>query len=115
MLRQWCFGLMMFANGCKGVETLASAVQLLLQGGPPIHCWPIADECAASGFRAEPAGIAKHARDLPKLVCRQVSQENCRAAARGAETRTLPPGSGMLLVVDGSSLELDHDRQLLQL
>ena len=104
---------LMMLQRLHGRGTLASAVQLLLQGAAD----PLLADCRRvrrQRISCRTGGYCQARQRLPKLVCRQVSQEIVERL-REVLNSDVATGQRNVLVVDGSSLELDHDRQLLQL
>jgi hypothetical protein len=92
--------------------TMANAVQLLIAGA--------ADPLLASCRRVQQkqiscrtGGYCQARQKLPKLLCRQVSQEmveRLREVLQPVEPNRPP----IVFVLDGSSLELEHARQLVE-
>lgn len=87
--------------------TLASAVQALRQG----VCAPLLFPCRRvrqNRISARTGGYCQARLKLPKLLCRQVSQEILERLRQMLNPGGPPP----VLVLDGSSLELEHSRSL---
>jgi hypothetical protein len=104
---------LMMLQRLQGRGTLASAVQMLLEGaaGPLLApCRRVRRKCISS----RTGGYCQARQKLPKLLCRQVSQElveRLRTVLNSAQ----PEGSANVFVLDGSSLELEHSRALVRL
>ena len=103
---------LMMLQRLQGRGTLASAVQLLQQGAAN----PLLADCRRvrrKRISCRTGGYCQARQKLPKLLCRQVSQEIVERLREvlnaGAES-----GAGNVFVLDGSSLELEHNRQLLR-
>jgi len=89
--------------------TLASAVQALRQGA----CAPLLFRCRRvrqNRISAGTGGYCQARLKLPKLLCRQVSQEILEQLREKLNSGGKPP----VLVLDGSSLELEHSRSLVR-
>lgn len=104
---------LMMLQRLQGRGTLASAVQLLMQGAAD----PLLADCRRvrqKRISCRTGGYCQARQRLPKLLCRQVSQE---MVERLREVLQASDSSGpqKVFVVDGSSLELEHDRQLVRL
>jgi len=85
--------------------TLASAVQLLLQGaagGLLENCHRV----RRGSISSRTGGYCQARQKLPKLLCRQVSEEIVERL-RQVLSRDAP-GRGNVFLLDGSSLELEH-------
>jgi hypothetical protein len=92
--------------------TLASAVQLLLQGAAD----PLLMSCRRVRHKqisSRTGAFCQARQNLSKLVCRQVS-EKIVEQLRVVLNQARPAGRANVFVVDGSSIELEHDRQLLR-
>lgn len=89
--------------------TLATTVQLLIQGAAE----PLLQRChrvREEKISIYTGGYCQARQKLPKLLCRQVSEEiveRLRQVLGKGE-----PGQGDVFVLDGSSLELEHCREL---
>src|ERR1041384_3087804 len=89
--------------------TLASAVQLLREGAAE----PLLFRCRRvrrNSISGRTGGYCQARLKLAKLLCRQVSQEILERLKQLLDPSGQPP----VLVLDGSSLELEHSRPLLQ-
>src|SRR5262245_768994 len=90
--------------------TLATAVQLLMQGAAA----GLLEDCQRvrqGNLSARTGAYCQARRKLPMLLCRQVSQQivdQLRQILAGDAT------GPAVFVLDGSSLELEHCRELLQ-
>lgn len=103
---------LMMLQRLQGRGTLASAVQLLLQGAAD----PLLTECRRvrqKRISGRTGGYCQARQKLPTLLCEQVSQE---IVERLREVLNSGPQNGPrnVFVLDGSSLELEHSGQLLQ-
>jgi DDE family transposase len=103
---------LMMLQRLQGRGTLASAVQLLMQGAAD----PLLADCRRvrqKRISCRTGGYCQARQRLPKLLCRQVSQE---IVERLREVLNASDSSGPrnVFVVDGSSLELEHDRRLVR-
>jgi putative transposase len=89
--------------------SLGSAVQLLREGaaGPLLFACRRVRRNRISG---RTGGYCQARLKLPKLLCRQVSQEILDRLRQILNPSGQPP----VLVLDGTSLELEHSRSLLQ-
>jgi len=104
---------MMILQRLHAVGTLAAAVQLLQQGAAD----PLLPRCRRTEKRrkhriSSRTGAYCQARQkLPTLLCRKVAQEITEQLRKilGLEE----PGVRRVYLLDGSSLELDHGRELL--
>ncbi len=91
--------------------TLATAVQLLIQGA----AGPLLQNChrvRRGRISARTGGYCQARQKLPKLLCRQVTQEmieKLRQVLGEKQER------GSVFLLDGSSVELEHDRELARL
>lgn len=89
--------------------TLAAAVQLLLQGAAA----PLLPNCKRvrrGRISARTGGYCRARQKLPTLLCRQAMREmllRLREKLGGNQ-----PGQRPVFVLDGSSLELEHSREL---
>jgi putative transposase len=104
---------LMMMQRLQGRGTLASAVQMLLQGaaGPLLHpCRRVRRKRISS----RTGGYCQARQKLPKLLCKQVSQELVQRL-RTVLNSSQPEGSANVFVLDGSSLELEHSRSLVRL
>lgn len=103
---------LMMLQRLRSGGTLAGAVQLLLQGAAD----PLLAPCRrVQHKRISPrtGGYCQARQKLPTLLCRQVSQEIVEQL-RAVLHQARPDAPANVFVVDGSSLELEHDRQLLE-
>lgn len=104
---------LMMLQRLQGRGTLASAVQLLLEGaaGPLlVRCRRVRRKRISS----RTGGYCQARQKLPKLLCKQVSQEIVERL-REVLQADQPNGPANVFVLDGSSLELEHVRPLLRL
>jgi len=104
---------LMMLQRLHGRGTLASAVQMLLEGAAD----PLLSRCGRvrrKRISCRTGGYCQARQKLPKLLCRQVSQELVERL-RTVLNSALPEGSANVFVLDGSSLELEHSRALLRL
>lgn len=91
--------------------TLASTVQLLLQGAAD----PLLLPCRRvrhNRISSRTGGYCQARQKLPQLLCRQVSQQIVEQL-RIVLNQTRSAGRANIFLVDGSSLELEHDQHLL--
>jgi hypothetical protein len=91
--------------------TLASAVQLLIQGAAA----PLLQNCKRVRRRrisARTGGYCQARQKLPKLLCRQVTQEILEQLRK--VLRPEDEGAASVFLLDGSSLELEPCRELLR-
>jgi putative transposase len=89
--------------------TLSSAVQALRGGA----CAPLLCRCRRvrqNRISARTGGYCQARLKLPKLLCRQVSAEILERLRQMLS----PDGNPPVLVLDGSSLELEHSRSLVK-
>jgi putative transposase len=89
--------------------SLAAAVQLLIQGA----CGELLENChrvRRGNISSRTGGYCQARRKLPKLLCRQVSDEIVEQL-RQVLSRDAPAPQNVFLL-DGSSLELEHCRDL---
>jgi putative transposase len=103
---------LMMLQRLQGSGTLASAVQLLIQGAAD----PLLADCRRvrqKRISCRTGGYCQARQRVPKLLCRQVSQEIVERL-REALNKGNRSEQRNVFVVDGSSLELEHDRQLVQ-
>jgi len=103
---------LMMLQRLQGRGTLASAVQLLQQGAAD----PLLADCRRvrqKRISCRTGGYCQARQKLPKLLCRQVSQEIVEQL-RAVLNSSAGNGPCNVFVLDGSSLELEHNRQLLQ-
>ncbi len=100
---------LMMLQALQQRATLASAVQLLRQGAAGKlleHCRRVRRKCISG----RTGGYCQARQKLPKLLCRQVSQEILERLRQMLNPGGQPP----VLVLDGTSLELEHSRELLK-
>src|SRR5437868_5334922 len=100
---------LMMLQAWHGSGTLASAVALLREGAAE----PLLFRCRRvrrKRISGRTGGYCQARLKLAKLLCRQVSQE----ILERLKQRLDPSGQPPVLVLDGSSLELEHSRPLLQ-
>jgi hypothetical protein len=103
---------LMMLQRLQGRGTLASAVQLLLQGAAD----PLLAQCRRvrqKRISCRTGGYCQARQRLPKLLCRQVSHEIVERLREVLNSGT-DSGPRNVFVLDGSSLELEHARQLVQ-
>lgn len=96
---------MMILQRLHGAATLSAAVQLLLQGA----AGPLLENChrvRRGRISSRTGGYCQARRKLPKLLCRQVSEEIVEQLRQVLSRNAPRPGNVFLL--DGSSLELEH-------
>jgi hypothetical protein len=91
--------------------TLSTTVQLLIQGAAE----PLLQPChrvREEKISTYTGGYCQARQKLPKLLCRQVSEEIVERLRQvlGSDE----PGRGEVFVLDGSSLELEHCRELVR-
>lgn len=104
---------LMMLQRLQGRGTLASAVQLLLEGA----AGPLLTRCRRvrrKRISSRTGGYCQARQKLPKLLCKQVSQEiveRLREVLQAGE----PNQPANVFVLDGSSLELEHARPLMRL
>jgi putative transposase len=104
---------LMMLQRLEGRGTLASAVQMLLEGAAA----PLLSPCRRvrrKRISCRTGGYCQARQKLPKLLCRQVSQE----LVERLRVVLNPAGAGgpaNVFVLDGSSLELEHTRSLVGL
>jgi putative transposase len=104
---------LMMLQRLEGRGTLASAVQMLLEGAAE----PLLSRCRRvrrKRISCRTGGYCQARQKLPKLLCRQVSQElveRLRVVLNSAGANE----SANVFVLDGSSLELEHTRSLVGL
>jgi hypothetical protein len=104
---------LMMSQRLHGRGTLASAVQMLWEGAAD----PLLSRCRRvrrKRISYRTGGYCQARQKLPKLLCRQVSQELVERL-RTVLNSARPQGSANVFVLDGSSLELEHSRALLRL
>src|ERR1700693_617929 len=104
---------LMMLQRLQGRGTLASAVQMLLEGAAQ----PLLSRCRRvrrKRISCRTGGYCQARQALPKLVCRQVSQEIVERL-REVLNSTPPGGPANVFVLDGSSRELEHARPLVRL
>jgi hypothetical protein len=103
---------LMILQRLEGRGTLASAVQMLLEGAAE----PLLSSCRRvrrKRISCRTGGYCQARQKLPKLLCRQVSQE----LVERLRVVLNPAGAGgpaNVFVLDGSSLELEHTRSLVE-
>lgn len=103
---------LMMLQRLQGRGTLVSAVQLLLQGAAD----PLLADCRRvrrKRISSRAGGYCQARQKLPKLLCRQVSQElveRLRVLLNAEQAEE----QANVFVLDGSSLELEHSPQLLR-
>lgn len=102
---------LMIPQRLHGVGTLATAVQLLLQGAAaplPVSCQRVREGHISS----RTGGYCRVRQKLPTVLCRQVMREIIVRLRRllGLEE----PGVRRVYLLDGSSLELEHSRELVR-
>jgi len=104
---------LMILQRLQGRNTLASGVQLLLEGAAQPFLVPCR-RVLRKQISPRTGGYCQARQKLPKLVCRQVSQEIVQRLREvlkaGSESQARD-----VFVVDGSSLELEHNRELVRL
>lgn len=101
---------LMMLQSLQGRPTLASGVQLLLEGA----AGPLLLPCRRvlrKRISCRTGGYCQARQKLPALLCRQVSQE---IVERLRETLGRDGSGPNVFVLDGTSLELEHSPQLLQ-
>lgn len=103
---------LMMVQRLQGRGTVASAVQMLIAGAADpllIRCRRVLQK----RISCRTGGYCQARQKLPNLVCRQVNQEivhRLRAMLLSEEPESLRN----VFVFDGSSLELEHTRQLVE-
>src|SRR5712691_6224007 len=100
---------LMILQRLQGRATLASGVQLLLEGAAQ----PLLAGCSRGPRKrisCRTGGYCQARQRLPKLVCKQVSQEIVERLRQELQ----PEGQAAVFVLDGSSLELEHSRPLVR-
>lgn len=102
---------LMILQRLHAVGTLAAAVQLLLQGAAA----PLLGDCQRvreGRISSRTGGYCRARQKLPTVLCRQVMQEIIGQLRKllGLEE----PGARRVYLLDGSSLELEHSRQLVR-
>jgi len=103
---------LMMLQRLEGRGTLASAVQMLLEGAAQ----PLLAPCRRvrrKRISCRTGGYCQARQKLPQLLCRQVSQELVERL-RVVLNPAGGGGPGNVFVLDGSSLELEHTRSLLE-
>ncbi|HWH56993.1 MAG TPA: IS4 family transposase [Terriglobales bacterium] len=102
---------LMIVQRLQPVGTLASAIQLLLQGiAAPVL--PNCKRVAESRISSRTGGYCRARQRLPQVLCRQVMREillQLRQVLSGAEVGQRP-----VFLLDGSSLELEHCKELVR-
>jgi hypothetical protein len=96
---------LMIVQRLHGGATLASAVQLLIQGAAGTLLEPC-HRVRRGRISARTGGYCQARRKLPKLLCRQVTEEiveQLRQVLNREQT-----GRRNIFLLDGSSLELEH-------
>jgi len=104
---------LMMLQRLHGRGTLASAVQMLLEGA----AGPLLSPCRRvrrKHISCRTGGYCQARQKLPKLLCRQVSQELVERL-RTVLNSASPEGAANVFVLDGSSLELEHSRPLVRM
>lgn len=108
---------LMILQRLQGRATLASGVQLLLEGAAQ----PLLSRCRRvqrNRISCRTGGYCQARQKLPKLLCKQVSQEiveRLREVLNGSRTNQAEPGEQPhVFVLDGSSLELEASRSLVK-
>lgn len=102
---------LMILQRLHGVGTLAAAVQLLIQGAAD----PLLQDCRRRRTRRISSGTGGYCqarRKLPLLLCRQVFREITERLRQLLCPRN--PDAPRVYVLDGSSLELEHSRELVK-
>jgi hypothetical protein len=104
---------LMMLQRLQGRATLAGAIQLLLEGAadPLLQC---CRRVRRKRISCRTGGYCQARQKLPKLLCKQVSQEiveRLREVLQAGE----PGGPANVFVLDGSSLELEHAPALVRL
>lgn len=100
---------LMMVQALHRCTTLARAVELLRQGAAQ----PLLSRCRRvrrQRISARTGGYCQARLKLPKLLCRQVSQEILERLKQLLD----PSGGPLTLLLDGTTLELEHSRSLLQ-
>lgn len=102
---------LMIMQRLHAVGTLAAAVQLLIQG----MAQPLLQNCRRVRWRRispRTGGYCQARQKLPTVLCRQVSGEITHQLRQilGVEERSGP----CVYLLDGSSLELEHSRELVR-
>lgn len=100
---------LMMLQRLQGRATLASGVQLLLQGAAR----PLMTACRRvrrKRISCRTGGYCQARQKLSKRLCRQVSQEIVERLREVLQ----PAGQVPVFVLDGSSLELEHSRSLIR-
>jgi len=104
---------LMMLQRLQGRGTLASAVQMLLEGAAgPLLCR--CRRVRRKRISCRTGGYCQARQKLPKLLCKQVSQELVERL-RTVLNSARPEESANVFVLDGSSLELEHTRPLVRL
>ncbi len=104
---------LMMLQRLEGRGTLASAVQMLLEGA----AGPLLSPCRRvrrKRISCRTGGYCQARQKLPKLLCRQGEPGTGRTVAGSAEL-SRNGWAGQVFVLDGSSLELEHTRSLVGL
>ena len=102
---------LMILQRLHAVGTLAAAVQLLIQGAAD----PLLQNCRRVRNRrisARTGGYCQARAKLPKLLCRQVTREITEQLRR--LLGQTDPSAPQAYLLDGSSLELEHSRELVR-
>lgn len=100
---------LMILQRLQGRATLASGVQLLLEGA----AGPLLSPCRRvrrKRISCRTGGYCQARQKLPNRLCRQVSQEIVERLREVLQ----PAGQAPVFVLDGSSLELEHSRPLIE-
>jgi hypothetical protein len=103
---------LMISQRLRRNRTLAAAVQWLLQG----HADPLLSRCKRVERReisARAAGYCQARQKLPTLVARQVT-DRLVEQLRSEMQEGWPGVQRPVLLIDGSSLQLRHNEQLVQ-
>jgi len=98
---------LMMLQRLQGRTTLASAVQLRVHGA----AGTLAADCRRvrqGRISSRTGGYCRARQKLPALLCQQVSQE----MVERLRALLVPAGEAVTFVLDGSSLELEHNRAL---
>jgi hypothetical protein len=103
---------LMMLQRLQGRGTVASAVQMLIAGAAD----PLLTGCrrvCQKRISSRTGGYCQARQKLPNLVCRQVSQEIVEQLREMLLSKE-PESLRNVFVFDGSSLELEHTRQLVE-
>jgi len=102
---------LMILQRLHGVGTLAAAVQLLIQGAAD----PLIQDCRrrkTGRISSRTGGYCQARRKLPVLLCRQVFREITERLRK--MLCPVNPDAPRSYLLDGSSLELEHSRELVR-